>query len=260
MPFRHLDLSHYKFRADADQDPDNGFDRAQQLRLCAGQLEYLRREWAAEWSDLCAGQASAPAGLAEFKKQVKQHIHQASESVDVHTTVDFITRGVRERLNHLSSRHRNQKSLLSHLTNSEFFVHEHMVPTEAAFSVLTNPALSFYTRPFAETLGQLCFRALVTKRPKGVLSEEKFDIERLDSPQYRQGLPDPAELLRRPGLTLEEVPLEFYGLMRYEAAGLYDELIPARPRAADTLLRYAAYRSRPLPTAATRAQAGCAAA
>jgi hypothetical protein len=59
---------------------------------------------------------------------------------------------------------------------------------------------------------------------------------------FESKMPCPAAVYGIPGLTLGDVPLAYFGLVRYEAAGLADELIPVSRRAKELLPGYLAFR------------------
>jgi hypothetical protein len=236
-------LHRFPFRPDVGDNPVEGFDRDLQIALCTDQLESLRERHAQLWVQLATPKPTRASGLRELKDIVKHHIRHASESTDFYATVDFITQSV-HRL--LSQRCGSRKmGLLQHLYDWDIVSHEHMVPGEFVFREFTSANSRFQGKPLLEPMAKWSLRALVagTKRKRKEGTAAPSEVQALGGP-LESDMPCPAAVYGMPGLTLERIPLEFYGLVRYEAAGLADELIPVSARARDLWPAYVDFRAR----------------
>ncbi|MGI4721127.1 MAG: hypothetical protein ACRYGO_07985 [Janthinobacterium lividum] len=231
-------------RCDVGWLPRNeGFDRNAQLALCAGQLEALRRTLGRDWP-LLARPRVRQAGLAEAKFLAKHLIRVASESIDFYATVDFVTRDAYERLGEMR-RANGDRALVGHLKNWDKLTHEHMVPGTAVLHAVCGLTPD---QPILPVLDALGFRALVsgTKRKRaggGATDAYLLDVEH----GLKSRLPavPPATLLGRGYRETSGVPLHFWPLMRYEAAGLLPALVPLNERARNLLDEYEGGDPRP---------------
>lgn len=207
---------------------NHGFDRDAHLALCAGQLELLRRTLGDKWRLL--GQAKArQAGIAEAKNLTKGVIRVASESVDFYATVDFITHAALDRLDAMRSAN-GGRPLIGHLTNSDTLTHEHMVPGTVVMNTLIgldNDA------PILPVLEALSFRALVSQSSRGNADRQQTDAYLLDVHSGLKSKVPPA---------CATAPFRFWPLMRYEAAGLLEQLIPVTDRARTLLADYRTFQ------------------
>jgi hypothetical protein len=78
------------------------------------------------------------------------------------------------------------------------------------------------------------------KRQKGVPNGE---LGSLDA-KFKSRLPNPDEVPGWPRpYSLRQVPTKYYGLMRYEAAGLIDELVPVSLRVQGLVEEYRSYKA-----------------
>jgi hypothetical protein len=213
------------------------FNRAAQLAMCARQLHMLRRTLGDKWPLLRQDDAR-DAGLAEAKDLAKRLIRVASESVDFYATVDFITQAAHGRLEDMRQES-GGRSLIGHLNNTERLTHEHMVPGKVVLDTLTTLKPGARILPVLEALS---FRALVSKSPTGSTGWQLTDAYLLDV-EFKLKCRLPAlqdtSLGARGFRTMDEVPFAFWPLMRYEATGLLDGLIPVNQRARDLLGAYA---------------------
>jgi hypothetical protein len=212
------------------------FDRAAQLALCAGQLEMLRRTLGNKWP-LLGGPKPRQAGLAEAKDLAKRLIRVASESVDFYATVDFITHAAHGRLDDMR-RANDGRPLIGHLKNWEKLTHEHMVPGTVVLDAVTSlPA----DQPILPVLDALSYRALVSRSARESPDRHETDAYLLDGKDgWKSALPDVSAtgLFARGFLALDDVPFQFWPLMRYEAAGLLEKLVPVNERARTLLAAY----------------------
>lgn len=230
---------------DGGRNPDwlawnEDFDRDAQLALCAGQLEALRRTLGNKWP-LLGQPGPRQAGLAEARELAKRLIRVASESVDFYATVDFVTHAAYDRLDAMR-RANDGRPLIGHLKNWQQLTHEHMVPgTVVLDAVLALDAEA----PILPVLDALGFRALVSRSPLASAERRQTDAYLLDvGLGLKCGLPalSATALAGRGFRSLGEVPLRFWPLMRYEAAGLLDQLVAVNGRARALRAAYAAAR------------------
>lgn len=149
--------------------------------------------------------------LAAHKKAVlKELIRKSSESTDYKKTVDFVTSNALE-LMELKKKNISFKKGLSH---------EHMMPCEAVFqTIIRNESINIVD--FLKTTG---FRALVSRKDPNP-SEHK----RLDAGKMKTGLP-----INIPS----GYPEKYYVFARYEAAGIFENLIPANERGEKLMADY----------------------
>lgn len=215
---------------------NRGFEPAQQLALCASQLEMLRSSLGAKWPLLDKPRVRH-AGLAEAKFLAKHLIRVASESVDFYATVDFITNDAYDRLDDMR-RASGDRSLIGHLKNWDKLTHEHLVPGTAVLHALCGLKPD---EPVLPALDALSFRALVSGTKRKNAGRSATDAYLLDV-EYglKSKLPSalPARL-REQGLhEWSQVPYRYWPLARYEAAGLLAALIPVTERARTLLDGY----------------------
>ncbi|KFI08308.1 hypothetical protein [Massilia sp. BSC265] len=220
---------------------NRSFDPAQQLAVCASQLEMLRTTLGPNWPLLDKPRARQ-AGLAEVKFLAKHLIRVASESVDFYATVDFITNDAYERLDGMR-RASGDRSLIGHLKNWDELTHEHMVPGTAVLHAVCGLKPD---APVLPVLDALSFRALVSGTKRKSTGNNATDAYLLDV-EYglKSKLPSvlPSRLLNQGLREWNQVPFRFWPLMRYEAAGLLPTLIPVTERARTLLDAYE--RARP---------------
>jgi hypothetical protein len=107
-----------------------------------------------------------------------------------------------------------------------------MVPGEAVMRELLHAPAGM---PLAEVLEPLTYRALVCK---------KSELHKLDSPDLRSALPwvGQTRLAGAPE-KLASVPGAFKALMRYDVAGLFNDLIPVSDRAVQLKKAYGGWVS-----------------
>lgn len=221
-----------------------------QVRLCARHLEVLRDDMGAawwEWSNVKGGADLRKSGggttwSSERAILAAHLIRHASESADFPATVDFITRDAHSHIEESKAKYRRRS--IGHLTQWDLFTHEHMVPGAAALTLLTDPNFEANRGPLFELLSGVSFRALVTgtkrKREKGMPNKEVGALDAL----FASRLPKPHEVSNWSGPTdPRKISPKFYGLMRYDAAGLIDELIPVSVRARALLQDYKTRKS-----------------
>ncbi len=215
---------------------NGAFDRDAQLRLCAAQLEILRTTLGERWPALRKTRLRQE-GLAEAKSLVKHIIRVASESVDFYATVDFVTQQAEERLARMREAS-NGRALLGHRKNWDQLTHEHMVPGSAVLHALTELAPG---APILPVLDELSFRALVSGSKRGGAVHAGTDAHLLDSSSgLKQRLPEVEKtgLFARGFASIDEVPFRLRPLMRYDAVGLLDGLVPQNARAASLKQAY----------------------
>jgi hypothetical protein len=222
------------FRRDIEQDAENGFNRNLQLQMCARQLEALREAVGPRWAKLVTQQKRSD-GQAELKLFVKDLIRKSSESTDFYATVDFITKDAFEVIEEQRRNHPFERSLRKHLTNWGKLSHEHMVPGDVIYRTLINSPC----RDLLGLLEPLSYRALVSgsKRQKKSSVAGVTDIQKLDL-KYRSIVPEPREIREFSQFELRNSPLKFWGLIRYDVAGLLENLIYISSRAEKTLREY----------------------
>lgn len=228
------------------------FDHNEQAKLCARHLELLRADLASAWWAYPKEERrqSARRGGANWiegpwtREQVGlagHLIRHAGESADFPATVDFVTRATLEHIK--ASLGASRKRTTGNLKQWGLFTHEHMVPGQAVLRLLTDADHPGSRGDLQPLLSALSLRALVTgtkrKRTEGWTRQE---INALDA-RWSDNLPTPADIQGWQGaLRLVEVPAQYYGLMRYEAAGLLKELVPVSLRGKIVLAEYLAYR------------------
>ena len=185
------------------------FDYDGQIKVCAQQLETLRRDFSDTWGSLLGGEGFRK----EFKLIAKLLIRISSESHDHRATVDFVTKKAQLHLKNRSDEN-SGKIKKDHLDGSTDLAHEHMVPVQVALEYL----VSLQGQALTEPLKNIGYRALIDKPDAhGVLDR--------GGSLLRQKLPA--------GVTVKSVPPMFWGLARYDAAKLFDELDPVNKRAKD---------------------------
>jgi hypothetical protein len=226
---------------------DLKFHHDAQVSFCARHLALLRSDLGDSWWKFGEHKAShagkcTDCWTREHVDLASYLIRHASESVNHPATVDFVTKKALAYIRAAKAKHTPRHRGISHLQQWELFTHEHMVPGSAALRILTNPAVA--AKPLKELLGTLSFRALITgtskKRQKGVPNGE---LGSLDA-RFKSRLPDPDEVLGWPrSYSLEQIPTKFYGLLRYEATGLIDELVPVSPRVQGLVEEYRSYKA-----------------
>ncbi|GEM_PF-5975603 len=186
------------FRAD--------FDYEGQIKVCAHQLEALRDCFDGQWEKLLKDDGYQK----EFKNLAKLLIRISSESSDHRATVDFVTKKARAHLKRQSDDD-SGRMRKGHLNGSGDLAHEHMVPIQVALKYL----MSLQGQSLLEPLRNIGYRALIDKPDAhGVLDR--------GGSLLRQNLPA--------GVIVDTVLPKFWGLARYDAAGLFDELEPVSPR------------------------------
>jgi hypothetical protein len=237
-------MPHSLFRQDYSHDEG--------VRLYARHLEVLRDDMGAGWWRLAeeraaggkrARRGSRPAGAWSPERIAFAGllIRCASESTDHAATVDFVTKGALAHIRQSAADH--PRRTIGNLTQWGLFTHEHMVPGGAVLARLTDPEFPRNRGPLQTLLAELSWRALVTgtkrRRPKDT---SNFEVGQLDG-EWSNRVPAPAELVdwRGPSL-LTEVPAAYFALMRYDAAGLLDQLVSVSRRSEGLLEQYRAYR------------------
>lgn len=222
------------FRRDIEHDAENGFNRNLQLQMCARQLEALREAVGPRWAKLVTQQKRSD-GQAELKLFVKDLIRKSSESADFYATVDFITRDAYRHIDEQRAQHCHNRSLRKHLANWDKLSHEHMVPGDVIFRTLIRSPC----RDLLALLEPLSYRALLSgsKRKRKSSATNVTDIETLDS-KYPSTVPEPRQIREFSQFELRNSPLKFWGLVRYDVAGLLENLIPISSRAEQTLHEY----------------------
>lgn len=211
------------------------FDQNAQERMCAMLLETMRGSMSDSWWNCTTW-------TREQTEVVSVLIRQAGESRDFSYTADFITKDVCDVL--LESIEASSGRRRRHLNKRKGrFHHEHMVPGGVALRLLAERDNPETHGALAPLLAKLDFRALLGVRPQAVgryagISEAK----RLDGLlKLKSVVPEPSKIIGWRGpARLTEVPWEFYGLVRYDAAGLLDDgnLLTVSSRANRTLERY----------------------
>jgi hypothetical protein len=206
------------------------FDRAGHIALCATSIEGIRDHLREEdWKKLLKPASERNLKHKEARILVKHLIRVASESADFYRTVDFITRSAAITVENARKKN-NWKPLAGHLQPSSDLTHEHMVPGEAVLLELARAPMDMR---LAEVLAPLTYRALVCK---------KKEIQKLDKAGMKSTLPplEQTRLAAKPGAAAS-IPPDFKALMRYDAAGLLDDLIPVSERAIELKKAYLAW-------------------
>ncbi|UGQ47818.1 hypothetical protein [Massilia endophytica] len=230
------------------------FNHDGQAGLCASHLELLRKDLAGAWWEFPKEERKRTARRGspnwvegpwtrEQMNLAGHLIRHAGESADYPATVDFITKGTAGHIK--ASLATSKRRTIGNLKQWELFTHEHMVPGQAVLRVITDADHPESRGELQPLLAALNLRALVTgtkrKRPDGWTPREIDALE----PRWASVLPEPSDISGWNGHPrLHDVPARFYGLMRYEAAGLLDSLIPVSGRAGKVLAEYFAYRGR----------------
>lgn len=227
------------------------FEHEDQVRLCARHLELMRTDMGPEWStwsQVKPGNRKKPlikpsrTGWTPERVDLAGHfVRHASESSNYEATVDFITHKTLDVIKR--SRVLYPRRTTFHLNQWKLFTHEHMVPGAAALRVLTDPDYAPNQGPLHELLSAMSFRALVTGT-KCTQEDATADNEvaQVDL-KYPSCLPEPCDVPGWHGpANLREVDPAYYALMRYDAAGLLDELLAVSPRAETALAKYQAYK------------------
>jgi hypothetical protein len=229
------------------------FEHEDQVQLCARHLELMREDMGDEWGTwtlvkpgnrLKALITPSRTGWTLERIDLAGHfVRHASESSDHEATVDFITYKTLDIIKRSRALYPRRKKRGYHLNQWKLFTHEHMVPGAAVLRVLTDPGYTPNQGRLYELLSAMSFRALVTgtksKREDANADNELAQLDTL----YSSRLPEPKDV---PGwlgpLSLHQVPACHYAFMRYDAAGLLDELIALNPRAERALANYRAYK------------------
>lgn len=237
-------ISWIPFRTEYSEQNWKGFNRHAQIEMCARQLLALRNHLGNRWEDLC-GTPHRSRGLGQAKKLAKHLIRVASESTDHLCTVDFVSAAAVRELSYLREEHPKKQALQRHLADSTRLTHEHMVPGDVVIKTLTSRRVNGSLESYIELLEAYSYRALISKTPAGQGQSQESDIRRLDK-DFKKRLPSIQETpYAKLGFkSLAELPFRFHPLLRYEAAGLLEQLIPVSARA-KTL--FSGYRSWDLP-------------
>jgi hypothetical protein len=224
-------ISWIPFRAEYSEDNRKGFNRHGQIEMCAHQLLALRNQLGERWGDLC-GTAYRCQGLGQAKKLAKHLIRVASESTDHLCTVDFVSVGAVQELTFLRDEHPKKQALQGHLADSLRLTHEHMVPGDVVIKELTSRRTKDSVEYYIELLEAYSYRALISKALSATDQSAESDITRLDK-KYKQRLPvlQETSFAKLGHNNLRELPFRFHPLLRYDAAGLLDQLIPVSARA-----------------------------
>jgi hypothetical protein len=228
------------------------FDHDGQALLCARHLELMREGLGTNWWEFPReSQKVARRGSVGWVEGPwsREHIslaghliRHAGESADYPATVDYITRDV---LGHIQvSRATSKRRVIGHLRQWGVFTHEHMVPGQAVLRLITDKEYPANRGELCPLLASLSLRALVTgtKRAK-LLGSGPQEINALE-PKWAQRLPTLEEMpAGNWPANLYEIPARFYGLMRYDAAGLIGALVPVSGRGAVALTDYVKFRT-----------------
>lgn len=229
------------------------FSHEEQIRLCARHLEAMRDEMGEEWWQFAAFKevkwsrktVCAPTPPNKWSRErvslAGHFVRHACESADFPATVDFVTKKALAIID--QSKLTNPRRQIGNLTQWDLLTHEHMVPGGAVLRLLTNKAYRPASGPVYDLLLPLSFRALVTgTKKKAKDAALDTEIGKLDR-RFSSRLPLLNEV---PGLNdlnaLDEVPPNLYALMRYDAAGLLEELEPVNARAVKAKTEYLAFK------------------
>lgn len=229
------------------------FSHEDQVRLCASHLEVMRKDMGEEWWEFSAfkevkwsrNTVSASGTQNKWSRErvslAGHFVRHACESADFPATVDFVTKKALGVIN--ASKELYPKRQIGNLTQWDLLSHEHMVPGGAVLRLLTRKGYPPAVGPVYDLLLPLSFRALVTgtkKKSKDVSGDT--EIGKLDG-RFPSRLPLLAEVPGCEGLeNLDEVPPNLYALLRYDAAGLLDELLPNNARAEKAVADYRAFK------------------
>jgi hypothetical protein len=237
-------ISWIPFRTEYSEQNWKGFNRHAQIEMCALQLLALRSHLGSKWEDLC-GTPHRSRGLGQAKKLAKHLIRVASESTDHLCTVDFVSAAAVRELAYLRDEHPKKQALLRHLADSTRLTHEHMVPGDVVIKELTSRRINGSLESYIEVLEAYSYRALISKAPANRDQSEQSDISRLDK-DFKKRLPSIREThYAKWGFkSLAELPLRFHPLLRYDAAGLLEQLIPVSGRAK---ILFSEYRNQEIP-------------
>lgn len=204
------------------------FDRDAHLAMYATLLEALKAHLGERWYRLGDPACNDPL-IAEMRRTGARLIREASESCDHRATVDFITENAAAEIERRIAEHPTATARKSHLDSLGVLGHEHMCPNKQVLACLTQRELDY---PIAQVLGMLSFRALVSTRGA---SSDLAKLER--KADFKSRIPN-AEALRQLYGRDVAVPLQFYPLLRYHAAGLLKDLIPRSERAKQLMAAY----------------------
>lgn len=212
------DTGKFPFRRD--------FEREEQTRLCAAAIEGIRLHLGSNWQQLCVPAADRNPRLRAARRLVKNVIRVAGESTDHQRTVDFITLAAAQSIDAARLAHKTGRSLAGHLADTTCLSHEHMVPCETVLKELVEAPAD--TSLF-EILDPLTYRALVCKTTERPL---------LDATALKSALPPLDKTRLAKSVRKEEVAPEFKALMRYDVAGVLEQLRPISDRAKKLLPAY----------------------
>lgn len=232
------------------------FSHEEQIRLCARHLEVMRDEMDEEWWKFAAFKevkwsrktVCVPTPPHQWSRErvgmAGHFVRHACESADYPATVDFVTKKALAIID--KSKMTNPRRQIGNLTQWDKLSHEHMVPGDAVLRLLTDKRCQPASGRVYDLLLPLSFRALVTgtkKKPKDPTLDT--EIGKLDG-RFASRLPLLDEVPGLKGLkNLDEVPPTLYALLRYDAAGLLDELEPLNPRAQKAKAEYRAFKENP---------------
>jgi hypothetical protein len=159
--------------------------------------------------------------------------------------VDFVTQATFSELERLRVNN-GGTALKGDLDGRENFTHEHMVPGEYIFGKI-KPPNGLLPGELAELLNQWGFRALVhgrTRKDPNTGKVPDSEIARLDADGRKQHLLWPMDIKDLEAIqSLETIPRVYFPFLRYDAANLFDALIPVNRRATDLRNNYIQYKA-----------------
>jgi hypothetical protein len=207
-----------------------------QVSTCATLLKELHDHIGEKrWHALQIKRRGAANGDSELKFIVSHLIRWSSESVDCHRTVDFITRKAYEIIRQMAN---NEPPTNSHWIDAKKkLTHEHMVPCEAIFQLITSTDFPVTSDSLTKSLRTYGYRALV----QGKNTQSDSEAQKLDS-DWKKKLPE--SVCTKSGSVIQRSNnnQQYWPMLRYEDAHLVDDdLMPANKRAevllGDYLLR-----------------------
>jgi hypothetical protein len=224
MQLQEADVIGYGFRPEWFIDHGTGAPRAIQIATCSAAILSIKTHLGERWWQLGDAHARRTLGLNATKLLVKHLIRVADESADHERTVTFASQLA---LGVCATRRTRKSNTVTKEKTERMTTHEHMVPCEFIFQVITdkrNRERLTNLREIADVLDVLCCRALISTR-------ERVKLD--DKDKFRHTLPKIFEF-DNVSFPLNCVPARLYGLIRYFQAGIViDDLMPLTPRACE---------------------------
>lgn len=209
------------------------FDHELQISLCARHLDLMRRTMRKRWTEVGANVWSR-----EEVDLAAHFIRHASESRNHLSTVDFVSADAAASIKAAYDGRSNRARGFGHL-NHAHLTHEHMVPGKAALEILSCRGTSLQS--VTALLRGVSLRAIITKRERDRLDNWKV----ISGKKLKSHLPQITDIKgwKRSASEPADIPVEYLGLMRYDAAGLIGRINAVSDRAERWYAGYFNYKA-----------------